>query len=191
MAVVLGARVIEVVRSLAMADIPVGVVTPTGDPARWSRYAHNVMTWDWMQPAERHDEALADRLVEFARRQPAPPVLMYCSDQSMVFVSQHRERLAEGFRFIVPDAGLVEAMEDKAQFVALAAARSLPVPPTVVLDQFLPDPPDELLDLGLPLIIKPTARDSTWVTAVGCSTKALRIETKEELLEFWPRLRGG
>ena len=50
MAVVLGARVIEVVRSLAMADIPVGVVTPTGDPARWSRYAHNVMTWDWMHP---------------------------------------------------------------------------------------------------------------------------------------------
>ena len=80
-------------------------------------------------------------------------------------------------------------MEDKAQFVALAAARSLPVPPTVVLDQLL-DPPDELLDLGLPLIIKPTARDSTWVTAVGSSTKALRIETKEELLEFWPRLRG-
>src|SRR5512133_328266 len=30
MAVVLGARVIEVVRSLAMADIPVGVVTRTG-----------------------------------------------------------------------------------------------------------------------------------------------------------------
>ncbi len=96
MAVVLGARVIEVVRSLAMADIPVGVVTPTGDPARWSRYAHSVMTWDWMQPAERHDEALADRLVEFARRQTAPPALMYCSDQSMVFVSQHRERMAEG-----------------------------------------------------------------------------------------------
>ena len=126
MALVLGARVIEVVRSLAMEGIPVGVVTPTGDPARWSRYARNVMTWDWMQPADRHDEALADRLVEFARRQAAPPVLMYCSDQSMVFVSQHRERLAEGFRFVVPDAGLVEAMEDKAQFAALAAARVAP-----------------------------------------------------------------
>ena len=34
MAVVLGARVIEVVRSLALENIPVGVVTPTGDPAR-------------------------------------------------------------------------------------------------------------------------------------------------------------
>lgn len=190
MAVVLGARVIEVVRSLAMEGIPVGVVTPPGDPARWSRYARNVMTWDWMLPAERHDDALAARLVRFARQQPTPPVLLYCSDQSMVFVSRHRRRLAEGFRFAVPDAALVEAMEDKARFAALATAHSLPVPPTVVLDVCRPEPPDELLDLGLPLIVKPTARDRTWVDAVGSSTKAIRIDSKEQLLEVWPRLRG-
>ena len=190
LALVLGARVIEVVRALAMEDLPVGVVTPPGDPARWSRYARNVMTWDWMQPAARHDAALADRLVAFARQQASPPVLLYCSDQSMVFVSQHRAKLAEGFRFVVPDPELVAAMEDKALFAALAVAAGLPVPPTVVLDQCRPDPPDELLDLGLPIIIKPTARDHTWRTAVGCSTKALRIESKEELLEFWPRLHG-
>ena len=190
MTVVLGARVIEVVRALAMEGIPVGVVTPTGDPARWSRRARNIMTWDWMLPAERHDEALADRLVEFGRSQPELPVLMYCSDQSMLFVSQQRKRLAEGFRFVVPEAGLVDAVEDKAQFAALAAERGLPVPPTVVLDHTQPDPPDALLDLGLPIIIKPTARDHTWKTAAGSSTKALRIETKEQLLEFWPRLRG-
>lgn len=190
MAVVLGARVIEVVRSLALEDIPVGVVTPTGDPARWSRCASTVMTWDWMQPAERHDAALADRLVEFAKSQTVPPVLLYCSDQSMVFVSQHRERLADGFRFVVPESGLVAAMEDKARFAALAIERDLPVPPTVVLDHDLPEPPEELLALGLPVIVKPTARDKTWVTAVGSSTKALRIETEEELRAFWPRLRG-
>jgi D-aspartate ligase len=190
MALVLGARVIEVVRSLAMEGIPVGVVTPTGDPARWSRYARNVMTWDWMLPAERHDDALADRLVRFARQQACPPVLMYCSDQSMVFVSRHRSRLAEGFRFAVPDAGLVEAMEDKARFAALATAHSLPVPPTVVLDRRLPEPPDGLLDLGLPMILKPTARDRTWVAAAGSSAKAVRIETTEQLREFWPRLSG-
>lgn len=190
MALVLGARVIEVVRSLRMDGIPVGVVTPTGDPARWSRCAHNVMTWDWMQPSERHDEALAERLVEFGRRQPTPPVLMYCSDQSMVFVSEHRKRLAEGFRFVVPDAELVAAVEDKAQFAALARRRALPVPPTVVLDPRCPEPPDEVFALGLPMIVKPTARDRTWVTAVGSSTKALRIETAEQLREFWPRLRG-
>jgi predicted ATP-grasp superfamily ATP-dependent carboligase len=189
-ALVLGARVIEVVRSLAMEGIPVGVVTPTGDPARWSRYARTVMTWDWMLPAERHDEALADRLVRFARQQPSPPVLLYCSDQSMVFVSRHRDRLAEGFRFVVPEAGLVEAMEDKARFAALAAAHSLPVPPTVVLDRCRPEPHDEVLGLGMPIIVKPTARDRTWVTAVGCSAKAVRIETEEQLLAFWPRLCG-
>lgn len=190
MAVVLGARVIEVVRSLAMEGVPVGVVTPTGDPARWSRHARNVMTWDWMQPAERHDEALADRLVRFARRQPTPPVLMCCSDQPMVFVSRHRGRLAEGFRFAVPDSALVEAMEDKARFATLATAHSLPVPPTLVLDVCRPDPPDEIVDLGLPMIVKPTARDHTWVEAVGSTTKAIRIDTKEQLLDVWPRLRG-
>lgn len=189
-ALVLGARVIEVVRSLAMEGIPVGIVTPTGDPARWSRYARTVMTWDWMLPAERHDEALAGRLVEFGRRQAAPPVLMYCSDQSMVFVSRHRERLAEVFRFVVPEAGLVEAMEDKARFTVLAGERSLPVPRTVVLDRCRPEPPDELLDLGLPMIVKPTARDRSWGTVAGTSAKALRVETLEELLDLWPRLRG-
>jgi len=190
MALVLGARVIEVVRSLAMEGIPVGVVAPNGDPARWSRYACRPMAWDWMLPGERHDEALAERLVEFGRCQPVTPVLMYCSDQSMIFVSQQRERLARGFRFIVPAAGLVEATEDKARFAVLAAERSLPVPPTVVLDNWLPEPPSELLDLGLPIIVKPTVRDRTWVRAVGSSAKAVRIETKEQLLEFWPRLRG-
>ena len=178
LALVLGARVIEVVRALAMEGIPVGVVTPTGDPARWSRHARNVMTWNWMQPAECHDAALADRLVEFGKAQPEPPVLLYCSDQSMVFVSQHRERLATAFRFVVPDASLVEAMEDKAKFALLATERGLPVPPTVVLDH------------TQPVVIKPTARDHTWQTAAGSSTKALRFETKEELLAFWPKLHG-
>jgi predicted ATP-grasp superfamily ATP-dependent carboligase len=190
LALVLGARVIEVVRALAMEDIPVGVITPTGDPARWSRYARTVMTHDWMLPAERHDEALADRLVAFGKRQAAPPVLLYCSDQSMVFVSRHRERLAEGFRFVVPDAELVAAMEDKARFARLAAAHALPVPPTVVLDPRLPEPPDELLALGLPIVVKPTVRDASWARAAGRKTKALRVETVAELRDLWPRLAG-
>jgi predicted ATP-grasp superfamily ATP-dependent carboligase len=80
-------------------------------------------------------------------------------------------------------------MEDKARFARLAAERDLPVPPTVVLDQ-RSESPDELLALGLPVVIKPTARDHTWQTAAGSSTKALRFETEEELLAFWPRLRG-
>jgi D-aspartate ligase len=190
MALVLGARVIEVVRALAMEGIPVGIVTPAGDPARWSRYARNVMTWDWMQPAAHHGEALADRLVEFARRQPAPPVLLYCSDQSMVFVSQHRVRLDPAFRFVVPDPALVQSMEDKARFARLAAERGLAVPPTVVLDQHRTDPPDALLALAMPIVIKPTARDQTWQAAAGSSTKALRVETEQQLREFWPRLHG-
>ncbi|MGH3587006.1 MAG: ATP-grasp domain-containing protein, partial [Pseudonocardia sp.] len=94
------------------------------------------------------------------------------------------------FRFVVPEARLVAAMEDKAQFAAVAAELSLPVPPTVVLDPTRPEPPGELPGIEFPLIVKPTARDRTWVQAVGSSAKAHRIETTEELREFWPRLHG-
>src|SRR3954469_16509942 len=108
----------------------------------------------------------------------------------MVFVSRHRDRLADGFRFVVPDADLVAAMEDKARFARLAAAHGLPVPPTVVLDPRLPDPPDELFALGLPVVVKPTVRDASWARAAGSKTKALRLETVAELRDLWPRLAG-
>jgi D-aspartate ligase len=189
LAIVLGARSIEVVRALAMVGAPCAVVTGKGDPVRWSRYARNLFTWDWMQPLDRHDAALADRLVDLGRRQPRPPVLTYCSDQSMVFVSRHRDRLAQAFRFVVPEAGLVEAMADKAKFCILAGEKSLPVPATCVLETDLPAPPEDLRRLGFPFIMKPTVRDTTWVEAAGSSTKALRIESDAQLREFWPRLR--
>ena len=173
-----------------MGGAPCAVVAPTGDPARWSRYVRDVITWDWMLPLECHDAVLADQLVEYGKRQDEPPVLLYCSDQSMLFVSRHRARLADGFRFVVPEAGLVEAMADKALFRALANEKSLPVPTTMVLDTDLAAPPHDLVELGFPLILKPTVRDCTWVTAMGCDTKALRVETMDELLAFWPALAG-
>ncbi len=190
LAIVLGARGIEVVRALSMVGAPCGVVTSKGDPALWSRHARNVLLWDWMQPMECHGETLATRLVEFGLAQPEPPVLIYCSDQPMVFVSRFRERLATAFRFVVPDGELVEALADKALFWALAREKSLPVPATCVLRTDRPEPPDELARLGFPIIVKPTVRDTTWLQAARSNTKALRISTPAELLDVWPRLRS-
>src|SRR5690349_195948 len=188
MALVLGSGSMEIVRSLAMAGVPVGVVAPSGDPARWSRYTHNVLAWDW--PADRNDAALAERMVEFGKRQVEPPVLMYGTEQSMLFVSRQRDRLGDGFRFLVPEAELIEALEDKARFHALAVAASLPVPATVVLDPDRSAPSAVCAELGLPLIVKPTRRDHTWRAAAGGDTKALRIDSPAQLAELWPRLRA-
>lgn len=187
MAIVLGRLAIEVIRPLLLAGIPCGAVAPPGDAACYSRSTREVFDWDWTQPMINHDDRLADRLVRYGRAQPVPPVLLYCSDDSMVFVSRYREKLAEAFRFVVPDRELVESLVNKAKFSELAADVGLPVPATRVLHPSSEPFPDDL-ELQLPLILKPKKRDSTWLSVDPTNVKALRIDTLGELRAVWPRL---
>lgn len=186
-ALVLGG--IELVRPLALAGIPCGVVAPPGDAARFSRYATTVFDWDWSAPISVHDEELANRLIRYGQSQPEPPVLFYYWDEPLVFLSRYREELAKAFRFVIPDATLVSALVDKARFWTLAEDLSLPVPATSIL---LPDPthsPPDLSHLGYPLILKPYRRDRLWESlAPGHKAKALRVDTVEEFSAIWPRL---
>jgi D-aspartate ligase len=190
MALVLGGGAIEVVRPLQMAGIPCAVVVPPNDAARYSTFAKSIFHWDWTQPLEAHDEALADRLVTWALSQPEAPVLFYCSDQPLIFVSRYRERLALGFRFVIPDTDLVEAMVDKGQFSVLADRLSLPVPATMVIPPRSADNPPDLSELGYPLIIKPERRDRDWRHIEQTKVKALVITSEQRLLEVWPKLAG-
>jgi hypothetical protein len=77
----------------------------------------------WKDP-----NALVERLLEFGRAQPQPPVFYYDGDADLLLVSRHRAQLREAFRFVVPEAELVEALVDKARFQALAERLELPVP---------------------------------------------------------------
>jgi D-aspartate ligase len=189
-ALVIGGGAIEVVRSLQVAGLPCAVVTTPGDATKYSGKVDSVFHWDWTQPLEAHDEALADRLVAWADTHSEPPVLFYSSDQALLFVSRQRDRLALGFRFAIPDAELVEAVADKALFATLAGRLALPVPATTVLPPGLAEPPD-LTELGFPLIIKPERRDRTWrhvCDSDGVKVKALVVESERQLRELWPKL---
>ncbi|HEY2206717.1 MAG TPA: hypothetical protein VGH99_19820 [Pseudonocardia sp.] len=191
-AVVLGGGAVEVVRALQLAGIPTVVVAPPTDASRYSHWSRRLFDWDWTQPLEAHDTALADRLVDWAVTQPEPPVLFCCSDQPMIFVSRYRDRLAAGFRFVIPGDGLVEALADKAQFAELADRLGLPVPATLVLPPGRPDgePPD-LSAVGYPLVLKPERRDRAWrgvTDARDVKVKALVIDSPEQLRERWPSM---
>lgn len=187
LALLLGSGGVEILRSLAMVGVSAGVVAPARDPAHCSRHAQSVLTWDWSP--DRNDAALASRLVAFGRQQAEPPVLIYGTEQSMLFVSRQRDLLANGFRFVVPDPALVEAVHDKVQFARLADAVPLPVPRTLVLDPDQPDPPEECAQLNFPLIVKPTTRDESWESGLGVESKALRVESMQQMGELWPRLQ--
>lgn len=184
-ALVLGGT--ELIRPLALAGIRCAVVAPPGDATRFSRHVTTVLHWDWTESAGRDDELLA-RLVEYGRNQPEPPVLFYQSDEDLLFASRHRGQLSQSFRFVLAEAALVETLVDKARFQGLAEALSLPVPATRIVSPDSAQPPDEVFDLGFPLIVKPHQRaDCAW-QSIEPARKALRVDGPEQLRELWPRL---
>jgi predicted ATP-grasp superfamily ATP-dependent carboligase len=186
-ALVLGG--IELVRPLALAGIRCQVVAGPKDATRFSRHAVTVFALDWSDPLSHYDPQLVERLVQYGAQQPQPPVLFYYWDEPLLFLSRHREELAKAFRFVLADPALVEALVDKAQFWALANARSLPVPATAVLMPSAEPSPPDLGHLGFPLILKPFRRDRTWdAVEQARGGKAIRVDRPEQLRAIWPRL---
>jgi D-aspartate ligase len=171
---------IDLVRALALAGIPVVVIAEPSDPARWSRSA--VARLEVAPDLE--GQARADALLALAARRPEPPVLFYDDDADLLFVSRHRDRLGRGFRFVIPAAGLVEDLVDKARFHALAERLGLPVPRTVRCTSAALDD-----DHGLrfPLIVKPVSRHGgAWGRAVA--GKAADVPDRPALTALAARL---
>ena len=176
----------DLVRPLGLAGIRSAVVSRAGDPTRFSRFV--VAAVEWVDPWE-HPEELVERLVEFGAAQRVRPVLFYEGDWDLLVVSRYRDRLQEGFRFVIPAPDLVEALVDKARFNELSVALGLPVPASyVVSTTSAADTPK--LDLRFPLILKPLTRQTqTWATVVtNGMAKAIRVDREQDLEALWPRI---
>jgi predicted ATP-grasp superfamily ATP-dependent carboligase len=167
---------IETVRPLALAGIRSAVVAHPGDPARYSRFVDTVIEWidPWSEP-----EKLLDRLLEYARTQEQRPVLYYDSDWDLLLVSRYRDALAEGFRFVVADAELVEDLVQKERFQALADRLDLPVPPAQRVD-IVNGEINAQIDLSFPLVLKPLTRQHVLWTPLS-DAKAIRFDDRKSL----------
>jgi D-aspartate ligase len=174
---------IDLVTALGRAGIPCAVAAVPGDPATYSRHVKDRLEWfdPWDRP---HD--MSDALMRWARAQANMPVLFYNGDHDLLLVSRERDRLDDLFRFIVPDADLVENLVDKMRFAELARSNDLPVPAATTFDAEAASPED--VEIGYPLVVKPTRRrHSTWNPTSGGS-KAIRVEDVRQLRSLWPRL---
>jgi D-aspartate ligase len=183
LACVMGDTDLDVVRVLAMAGIPCAVVARADEPGAFSRHTRaRVERIDaWVDQAGQVEALLA-----FAREQRSPPVLMYTGDAELLLVSQHRDRLADAFRFVLPEADLVESLVRKHRFAELALRLDLPVPVSRRLRPATDAPPER--DLAFPAIVKPiTRQNAVWALAAG-RAKAVRIDSAEELRRLWSRL---
>ena len=173
---------VDLVRALGLAAVASVVLTEPGNPARYSRSA--VTAFDKVDSA-RAPEAAIDQLLGVAREQTEPPILFYDGDWDLLLVSRHRARLAEAFRFVVPDAELVEDLVDKARFMSLAARLDLPVPPARQISGDEPMNGDP--GLRFPLVAKPLTRHhDTWRPIA--TTKAAHLAGPADLRELRRRL---
>src|SRR3712207_6287869 len=78
---------LDMVAPLALAGIRCAIVTPPGDPARYSRRAAFA---GWADPAAEPDRLL-DLLLAHGSEQQEKPVLFSQSDAFTLFVGRHRE----------------------------------------------------------------------------------------------------
>lgn len=177
----------DLVRPLGIAGIDCAVAVQPGAPPRFSRYTREVI--EWANPWE-HPDQLVQNLIDFGKTQSEAPVLYYESDGELLLVSRYRKQLARFFRFVVPDATLVEDLVDKERFQRLAKRLALPVPAAVRLHTETALHVDQL-GLRYPIIVKPlTRRPELWrgVTPEG---KALRLDGAAELAQLWSKLASS
>lgn len=185
LAVVMGDM--DLVRPLGLAGIPCAVVARPGAAVRYSRFTRAVVEWaDPWTEAER----LVERLLEFARRQPQPPVLYYQEDRELLLVSRFRAALTPAFRFVIAEPELVEALVDKARFQELAEREGLPVPATCRLDPARGDRP-ERVTLPFPLLLKPLTRRTDLWRLVEPHGKAVLLPDAAALRALWPRIEAA
>ena len=172
----------DLLRALSLAGIRCAVAAAPGSPPRYSRLARVALDWAdaWEQPT-----LLLELLERFGAAQAEPPVLFYEEDRDLLLVSRHRERLRRHFRFVVPDAALVEDLVDKCRFQALAQRLDLPVPAARALDPRTDPVP---LDLRFPVALKPLVRRGERWDPIAAGAKALRLDSPLTLVTLWPRL---
>ena len=108
----------------------------------------------WKEP-----DLLVERLMSSGGRSPSQPVLFYDGDADLLLLSRHRERLREAFRFVVPEAELVERSSTRRGSDARAESSGFRCPGAAPGRRARPS----AIDLRFPLVVKPLTRQTaTW-----------------------------
>jgi D-aspartate ligase len=110
-------------RSLGRAGLKVTVASPLEDESvRRSRYVSRFVDLEAL------DDRAISRLLELPIAPGSKPFLFATGDQDALLVAKHRERLADKYRFVLPDFAVMEAIVDKASLYATAKQHGIPHP---------------------------------------------------------------
>ncbi len=169
-AVVLGAGVngLGVARSLKRARVPVWLLD--SDERRPEMHTRAAKP---LKIGTLHGDALIEELVRLGTTRFAGvrPVLLLTQEESVKFVSRHREKLSRFYRFSLPSPETVEALQHKHGFQRLAEQFGGPVPSLVHVRS--PADLPALEALHYPVVVKPGERHAEYGRQFK---KAYRVE---------------
>jgi predicted ATP-grasp superfamily ATP-dependent carboligase len=169
----MGMTGLAVARSLGRRGIPVWGFDYEKDQIGFtSRFCRQ----ETSPPPRKSGEAFIEFLLSRGEGMIPRPVLIPTSDEFLITVSNHREKLGSQFLALLPEKSVIERINDKRQFHALIQQHGIPAP-----DTYFPESDEDLerisQEVRYPCIIK--AIHSFLYTDVF--TKALKIETPSEL----------
>jgi predicted ATP-grasp superfamily ATP-dependent carboligase len=125
-----------------------------------------------------------ERLAASGALEGAPAVLVPCSDAAVLAISRWRDRLAEAYRFVLPEHDTVELLMDKLRFAEHATATGLPIPETHIL-RSRDDAETVASAMSYPVVVKPPIKTPAWLAAT--KAKVFRVESGAELLQVYDR----
>lgn len=180
---------LNVLRSLGPSGVRTAVVTEDPrSPATASRYCHRVVVAPSFTLAP---ERLLEIVAGIAGVESERPVLFPTADPDLLALARLGERVRALCHVVAPCPELTLQLSDKRRFADLARRLKIPVPATVA-----PASLAEVAKAGdtlrFPLLVKPS-HPQAWHpeplrALVGPNTKALRVESAEELARVAGRL---
>ena len=170
---------LQTARILARHKIPVLAIAK--DP---EHYCCRTRVCERILYADTASTDLVTALLNLAPQLREKAVLFPCTDMSVLTISRHRDRLAQWYHVVLPDADVVEMLMDKIRFTRFALDKQLPIPKTYLL-YGKNDARDAAEALDYPCILKPPVKTPEWEK--NAKTKVFKVNSARDLLELYDR----
>lgn len=146
-------------------------------------YSRKIHSFKALPPLKSDSDALIQALIDTSSQFKVKPVLYYGNDQTMRFISKHREILSDHYHFLMPPAKLISSCSEKNSFNELIKGTDITYPKSIIINSRLTE--RDLDDFTPPFVIKPNETSNQSVIAqitANKTQKAIVVETKNEAI---------
>jgi len=131
-------------------------------------------------------DPLISALLRLAERLGRPAVIIPCTDEAVLTLSERRDELAGSYHLPLSEHRVVEMLLDKARFAEHARSAGLAIPYTVVLKDRR-EAVRAARTMPFPAVLKPATKTARW--RGHTSAKALPVADADELLAVYDSVR--